>query len=300
MNIHVLSHADSDGRFAAYAAWLYLRNQVPISSVKFIEVQYGQPFPLDIDSLTKADHVYILDFSYDRSTMDAVYGKVGKLQVLDHHETAQDALRDAPYAKFDMTQSGATLAWAFFFPEVEIPLIGLFVHDYDLHEWKYTNHTAAFEAWLRYDKVGQNWEKWDRLRQDRQYLDEALMKGSVVVDINESVIHSFIKTPNNITFNSFYSDESCRKINYAIFNGMHYLRNEISSVLYENNDIDMAIGWSVRGKEVIFSVRSPDAERYSAKKFAETYGGGGHPAAAAFGLPLEKGLELVKHLMAKT
>ncbi len=125
------------------------------------------------------------------------------------------------------------------------------------------------------------------------------MKGSVVVDINEATIKSFINTPNNVVFNSFFSDEACRKINYAMFNGMHFLRNEISTVLYENNDIDMAIGWSVRGKEVIFSVRSPDAEKYSAKSFAETYGGGGHPAAAAFGLPLDKGLELVKHLMSK-
>ena len=300
MNIHVLSHRDSDGRFAAYAAQLYLRNQVRISSVKFIEVQYNEPFPLDIESLTKDDHIYILDFAYDRETMDAVYAKVGKLQVLDHHETAQEALRDAPYAKFDMSKSGALLAWEYFFPNEEVPLICLFVHDYDLHEWKYTNHTAAFEAWLRYDKVGLDWEKWDKLRTNKQYLDEALMKGSVVVDINEATIKSFINTPNNVVFNSFYSYESCRKINYAIFNGMHYLRNEISTVLYESNDIDMVIGWSVRGKEVIFSVRSPDAEKFSAKKFAEKYGGGGHPQAAAFGLPLEKGFELVKHLMAKT
>lgn len=300
MNIHVLSHADSDGRFASYAAQLYLRNQVRISSVKFIEVQYNQPFPLDIDSLTKNDHVYILDFAYDRETMDAVYAKVGKLQVLDHHETALEALQGAPYAKFDMSKSGALLAWEYFFPDAEVPLICLFVHDYDLHEWKYTNHTASFEAWLRYDKVGQDWEKWEKLRTNKQYLDEALMKGSVVVDINESIIQSFVKTPNNIVFNSFFSDEACRKIKYALFNGMHHLRNEISTALYEANDIDMVIGWSVRTKEVIFSVRSPDAEKFSAKKFAEVYGGGGHPKAGSFALPLDKGLELVKHLTAKT
>jgi hypothetical protein len=212
----------------------------------------------------------------------------------------KENLAGAEYAKFDMTKSGALMSWEYFFPNTDPPLACLFVHDYDLHEWKYTNHTAAFEAWLRYDKVGQDWDRWYKLCNNREYLDEALLKGSVVVDLNESIIQSFINTPNNIVFNSFFSDEACRKINYAIFNGMHFLRNEISTTLYEKHDIDMVIGWSVRGKEVIFSVRSPDAERYSAKRFAEHYGGGGHPKAASFPLPLDRGMELVKHLMSKT
>lgn len=291
---------DSDGRFASHAAWKYLRGQGKLSSTKFIEVQYGQAFPLDIDELTKEDIVYILDFSYSRDIMDRVYAKVKKLQVLDHHESAQESLAGAEYAKFDMTKSGALLAWEYFFPNIDPPLPCLFVNDYDLHEWKYTNHTANFEAWLRFDRVGQDWDKWEKLCYDKDYLDEALMKGSVVVALNENIIHSFINTPNNIFFNSFYSDEQLRKVNYAIFNGMHFLRNEISTILYEKHDVDMVIGWSVRGKEIIFSVRSPDPEKYSVKRFAEAYGGGGHPAAAAFSLQLEKGMELVKHLMSKT
>ena len=218
----------------------------------------------------------------------------------------KENLAGAEYAKFDMTKSGALMSWEYFFPNTDPPLACLFVHDYDLHEWKYTNHTAAFEAWLRYDKVGQDWDRWYKLCNNREYLDEALLKGSVVVDLNESIIQSFINTPNNIVFNSFYSDEHLRKINYAIFNGMHFLRNEISTILYEKHDIDMVIGWSVRGKEVIFSVRAPkrehvpEHEKFSAKRFAESYGGGGHSNAASFPLPLEKGMELVKHLMSKT
>lgn len=299
MSIYVLSHVDTDGRFASYAAWKHFRGMGKASSVKFFEVQYNQPFPLDVDSLTKDDQVYILDFSYDRTTMDNVFAKVRKLVVLDHHETAKDMLDGAIYAKFDMTKSGALLAWEYFFPNIDPPLVCLFVDDYDLHTWKYTIHTAAFEAWVRYERIGQNWEMWEKVCFNRQYLDEALIKGSVVVNVNESVIKSFIKTPGNVAFNSFYSDEDVRKINYAVFNGMHFLRNEVSTVLYENNDIDMAIGWSVRGKEVIFSVRAPNPEKFSAKRYAEAHGGGGHPGAAAFGLPLDKGLELVKHLMSK-
>lgn len=301
MSIYILSHADSDGRFAAFAAYKHFLGQGKASQLKFTEVQYNQPFPIDIDSLTKEDRVYILDFAYDREIMDRVCASVGKLVVLDHHETSKDKLIGAEYATFDMTKSGALLGWEYFFPNIDPPFLCRLVDDYDLHTWKYTNHTAALEAWLRYDRIGQDWSRWERLCSDKEYLNEALMKGAVVVDINESVIQSFLRTPNNVIFNSFFSDEACRKINYAIFNGMHHLRNEISSTIYEKNDVDMVIGWSVRGKEVIFSVRSPkDRTNFSAKRFAESYGGGGHDNASAFGLPLDKGLELVKHLMYKT
>ena len=159
MTIHVLSHMDTDGRFASYATWKHFRGQGKLSLLKFIEVQYNQPFPLDINSLTKDDFVYILDFSYDRETMDHVFEKVSKLVVIDHHETAKDNLNGASYAKFDMAKSGALLAWEYFFPNIDPPLVCLFVDDYDLHTWKYTNHTASFEAWARYDGIRQDWEK---------------------------------------------------------------------------------------------------------------------------------------------
>jgi oligoribonuclease NrnB/cAMP/cGMP phosphodiesterase (DHH superfamily) len=296
MTIHILSHMDADGRFASFAAWRYFQ-LVPLN---FIEVQYGQAFPLEIDKLTRDDQVYILDFSYDRATLDLVCSKVGKLQVIDHHETAKEELAGAYYAIFDMSKSGALLAWNYFFPDTSPPLPCLFVNDYDLHEWQYGAHTASFQAWLHLDKVGQDWVKWDKLCTDQDYLAECLLKGSVAVAVNEGVIDTFIKSRNNVTFNSFYSDEKLRKINYAIFNGMHYLRNEISSVLYKNNDVDMVIGWCVKGKEVIFSVRAPNPEKFSARSYAESHGGGGHAAAAAFSLPLDKGLELVKYLISRT
>jgi oligoribonuclease NrnB/cAMP/cGMP phosphodiesterase (DHH superfamily) len=300
MNIHVLSHADSDGRAASYAAFRNFRGQAMASRTKFYEVQYNQPFPIDLDTLTKDDHVYILDFSYDRVTLDRVYEKVGKLVIIDHHESALEQLRDRPYAIFDMNKSGAMLAWEYFFPNISPPMPFLFVDDFDMWRWKFTNHTAAFEAWLRYDRVGQDWDKWEKLCFDREALDNALVKGAVIVDINEGIIKRFIDNPDSIMINNFFYDESCRKVVYAIYNDISILHSELAQAVYTKFEVDMTIGWRVKGKNVVFSIRSPDKERFSAKRFAEHYNGGGHPSAAGFSLPLDKGMELVKHFMSKT
>lgn len=297
--IHVLHHADSDGRFGGYAAWRKLRNDGKLSTTKFYEVQYGKPFPLDINELTIEDQVYIIDFSYARSILDPVYEKVDKLVVLEHHESAEEMLNGAPYVLFDITKSGALLAWEYFFPKAPPPMPCLLVNDFDLWQWKYQEKTGAFEAWLRYDRVGQNWEKWENLCYHQPTFDEAMEKGLPIYRYNQSVIQSFAANPDNITISSLFHDDSARRVTYAIFNGIGILHSELAEYVYKNFDVEMTISWRVKGKEVAFSIRSPHPEKFSAKVFAQSYGGGGHPASSGFGLPLDKGLELVRHLMSK-
>lgn len=131
-DIHILSHADSDGRFAAYCAFTHCAERGLSDKLKMHEVQYGQPVPINIAELTKLDAVYILDFSYSREILESINEKVGVLVVLDHHKTAEAHLLGLPYAHFDMTKSGALLAWEYFFPDEEPPMPCLYVNDRDL------------------------------------------------------------------------------------------------------------------------------------------------------------------------
>lgn len=297
--IHVLHHADSDGRFGGYAAWRKLRNDGKLSKTQFYEVQYGKPFPLDVEQLTKDDHVYIIDFSYNRTLMDQVHEKVGKLVVLEHHETAEEQLGDASYVIYDVTKSGALLAWEYFFPLDQPPAPCLLVNDFDLWQKKYGDDTAAFEAWLRFDRVGQNWEKWENLCYHQQTFEQAMLKGDIVARYNKSIMASFISNQDNITLSSLFHEGIGKRIRYAIFNGAGILHSELSEAVYTKFEVDLTISWRVKGKDVAFSIRSPNPDHVSAKEFAATYGGGGHKASSGFGLPLDKGMELIKHLMSK-
>lgn len=297
--IHVLHHGDSDGRFAGYAAWRRIRNEAKLREAQFIEVQYGQPFPLDIDALTKNDTIFIVDFSYSREILDRVYDKVGTLVVLDHHETAEEQLRGAPYALYDATKSGALLAWEYFFPDQKAPMTCLFVNDRDLWQWKYQDETRAFEAWLKYDRVQQDWEKWDNLSFHEPSLKQALEMGKIIVSNNQSIIDSFVNTPGNIVVNSMYHEPTGKIIKYAIYNGNAVLISELAEKVYKSLNVDLTIDWRGRGTDMSFSLRSPYPEKCSARAFAEVYGGGGNPATAGMRMPLAKGMDVVKYLMSK-
>lgn len=307
--IYILSHADSDGRFASYCAWLYHKHlfrkeKELLDTVKFFEVQYGKPFPLKLDELTKEDTVYILDFSYHPSILDPVFSAVGKLQVLDHHESAEEYLKGTPYAFFDMTKSGALLAWEYFFPDEPVPLACQLVNDRDLWQWKMEPYTSAFEAWLHYDQVKQDWEKWHLLSTSNKAMDEALEKGKLLHEHNLSILRSFTSNPDNYRIVQAVLPQQPRNhlktVKYAIYNGNQVMISELAQEFYTTMGLDGTIDWRCRGDRITFSVRSPNPEKFSAKDFCKSHGGGGHPKASAFSLPLVEAFAYIEQLMTGT
>jgi oligoribonuclease NrnB/cAMP/cGMP phosphodiesterase (DHH superfamily) len=127
--IYVLYHRDTDGLFAAAAAYRTFGD-----TAKYISVQYGEKFPLEIKELSTEDMVYILDFSYKKDILDVVDQKVDKLLVLDHHKSAESELKDCEYAIFDMDKCGSTLAWEYFNPFLDMPYIYYLVVESLVHE----------------------------------------------------------------------------------------------------------------------------------------------------------------------
>ncbi len=306
MTTHVLYHCDTDGRFAAYCAWRKFQEMDHIATadgkplIQFYPVQYQEPCPLNIAVLTKDDTVYILDFSYDRETLDKIYLKAGKLQVLDHHKTAERNLEGAPYAFFDKTKSGALLAWEYFFPKKNAPLACLLANDFDLWQWKYRD-TAAFEAWVRHDSVNDNWAKWHELCMDGIYLENCLKQGALLDQANQKMRESFIRREGNVrVFNYYHGPEHGGKgevYKVAIHNGMGVQHSQIGSMILKEFEVDISVGYRILDDIIFFNVRSRDESRISAEKFANGYGGGGHGNAAGFRYPLATGFSVLKRLL---
>ena len=59
--------------------------------------------------------VFIVDFSYPRTILEEMEESAESLVVIDHHKTAEEDLRGLDYCHFDMTHSGAYLAWEYLF-----------------------------------------------------------------------------------------------------------------------------------------------------------------------------------------
>jgi oligoribonuclease NrnB/cAMP/cGMP phosphodiesterase (DHH superfamily) len=124
--IYVIYHKNcNDGTASAYAAWWKFG-----SSAKYIPHMYGEPEPqLPAD----CEYLYILDYSFPLPIMQKLWKQLdGRMQVIDHHKTAEAALSGFPNCIFDMTQCGAVLSWKFFHPTEKLPLFFEYIQDYDI------------------------------------------------------------------------------------------------------------------------------------------------------------------------
>lgn len=125
------------------AAWVVQKHFGP--DTVFHPAQYGEEPPRTLNPL---DVAVIVDFSYPRDVMKKMDKDGIKLVVLDHHKTAQANCEGLPFCKFDMNESGASLAWKHFFPIKQMPRLVLYIKDRDL--WKFEMpHSSEINAWIQ-------------------------------------------------------------------------------------------------------------------------------------------------------
>lgn len=87
------------------------------------------------------DRIVIVDFSFKGSVIESWVNNGIKVILIDHHKTAMNDLSglmnqvmSGLNIKFDMAESGATLAWKTFFPDKHMPAVLRYVKDRDIWE----------------------------------------------------------------------------------------------------------------------------------------------------------------------
>jgi uncharacterized protein len=269
---YVLYHKScNDGLGAAYAAWLKFGEQAT-----YIPVQYKQA-PPEIESGTD---VFIVDFSYPREVLEEIKNASTSLVVLDHHKTAMDDLKDFPGAMFDMNKSGARLAWEYFHPDKDVPELIELVEDRDLWRFKLPD-TNAVGAALYLEKDFRNLQYFER---DRELI---VQKGNMKLSFDAQEIESSVRKA--VVSNG--NGKRCAIINTG------NLISEVGANLYTNYDIDFAMMYFVTSDgTIVFSLRSISTDKMDVSVLAKSLGGGGHPCAAGFSLPMTEGLALLDML----
>ena len=166
----VIYHADcTDGFGAAYAAWKCLGNRA-----EYYACKHGTP-PPDV----KGKIVAILDFSFNNATTKQMIKDAAGLIVIDHHKSAMVELHDISNTHFDMTKSGAMLAWEFFHPGKDHPKFIGYIQDRDLWKWElpYSKEFAA-----AFDMVPFEFEEFEKFEDDSVF-DDAVKRGSYVLSL---------------------------------------------------------------------------------------------------------------------
>lgn len=269
------------------AAWVVRKALGP--DIEFYAARYGDA-PPDVTG----KNVVIVDFSYPYATLVELADKAASVLILDHHKTAQADLVgvfeagetfeqfnsvckaecakcNAPHVGqlFDMTRSGAGLAWDFFFPGEPRPALIDHIEDRDL--WRF-DLDGTREVTANLFSYAQDFEVWDMLATtsiEDQQADGAAIERKHKKDVIELVS----STQRRLTIGGFDVPVANLPFNYSSDAGHLMSDGEPFAACYW----DTATGRT-------FSLRSSDAgEDVSA--IAQQYGGGGHRNAAGFRVP---------------
>jgi oligoribonuclease NrnB/cAMP/cGMP phosphodiesterase (DHH superfamily) len=257
----VIYHADcTDGFGSAYSAWKLLGNRA-----EYYPCKHGQE-PPDV----KGKNVVILDFSFSNATTKKMIEEANDLMVIDHHKSAVVELHDISNTIFDMSKSGATLAWDFFHPGKEAPKFIQYITDRDLWKWELP-YSKEFSA--AFDMVPFEFEEFEKFEDDSVF-DDAVKRGSYILAYSKTVIKKVCDKA---------SERRIGGKHVMVVNSSHWM-SEIGAKL--SPDCDYALIWYYdhNDKRIKVSLRSFH-EHVDVSDVSKRFGGGGHKKAAGFTLP---------------
>ena len=135
-----------------------------VAIISLLHTPVSQSYGGEPPRMGPGSRIYILDFSYPLETMLELHRQHESVILLDHHETARDALEGrVPDCHFDLERSGATIAWEYWgsgFSTNEGELLARYIEDRDLWRWKLPDSREVSAA---LDSHPKRFRVWDRL-----------------------------------------------------------------------------------------------------------------------------------------
>lgn len=286
----IIFHADcQDGFGAAFAAWLKLGDEA-----EYLPMDYSETSP---DMMAEKCHdreVYILDFSFKRPVMEHIFDAAKQVVWLDHHKTAFEmwcpgeteyyCCAADPEIILDNNKSGALLAWEYFHPGTEVPMLIQHIDDRDRWQWKLKG-TAEISAAL-WSMRPWSFEQWDELMHPDHY-GSLWSEGAAILRAQKQQIAQMAK-----------QGRKCRIIKAEPRQGGEHWESDIlvdarglavnapihqSEIGHELANASSTYGlvWYLDADNVVrCSLRSNGD--YDVSAIARTFGGGGHRNAAGF------------------
>jgi oligoribonuclease NrnB/cAMP/cGMP phosphodiesterase (DHH superfamily) len=269
-NTVILYHKDCmDGTGSKYAAWKKFGDKAI-----YLACQYGKPLP-DFERGSETE-VFFLDYSTSRTELEALGEACGKVVVLDHHQTAREALEGCNHPKvevvFDMKRSGAVIAWNYFHPNDPVPMLLQYVQDRDLWKFKFGNDSKLIHAGL--GTLKGNMPLWNKYASNENVLQDLVDTGEILLERDKAAVEA--QVPANVKVVN-WEGYRCGFINTG------QLVSEMGHAMYsdETLNVDIGICWFVlNDNTVILSLRSKQGSGVDVSAIAKKYGGGGHPNSA--------------------
>lgn len=293
----------TDGFGAAFAAWLKLGNEAEYLPMNYGEVKTPADFDMKVSLAAKGNDIYILDFSFPREVMDALFQHAKRVVWIDHHKTAFEMMDRTPGELYrvhdaeqciilDNNKSGALLAWEYFHPGTEVPKLIQHIDDRDRWQFKLEGskelHAAlnSLKPWT----FGQ----WDLLFYvDGVRLEALKDEGRAILRAHNQHVQSALKQARACWIKALKPIDLPGSFINGILpgwqglaaNAPYFLASDLGHEL-ANKSGTFGLVWSMAGNgQIHCSLRSNGD--YDVSAIAKAFGGGGHRNAAGFSTDID-------------
>ena len=265
----ILYHAEClDGLTAAWA----VRKLLP--EAECVPVKHGST-PPDVTGR----HVVMVDFCYPKPAMLEMLDKATRIDIYDHHKTAQETLLDLQHPNlgtvvFDMDRSGAGLAWDYFPGTLNTtrPMLVNLVEDNDLWRFKHPETKRFVEAMRAMPTSFETIETLVHVCGDPLLLSSFLAIGDGVVRYKQEMVTQAVHFSQKALIGGHL-------VNVA--NVPYFLSSEAANALIRDGPFGATYYWDGDSGMYRVSLRSRD-DREDVSVIAKMYGGGGHRNASGF------------------
>ena len=241
-----------------------------------------------IDASThEGNQVVFVDIAPGNEELRVLAERAAKLIVLDHHVTARERFENdlgvqnalagrGHHIHFDLSHSGAMLAWSYFHPDEPAPDLLRYVEDQDLWAWKLPASEEVNAALASYPR---DFETWEELA--ARPIAALAAEGAPILRANRIEVERALQSAHPVALGSRRAE--------AVNTSQH--RSRIGHELAQRAAFKLPWGvvYRVTGQRVDVSLYS--IGELNVAKLAESYGGGGHANAAGFSVMLKRWLD---------
>lgn len=229
----------------------------------------------------KGKNVLMTDFVYlDIGLMDELYSQSNKMLVLDHHKKAQELLEGKIKCDhiFDISRSGARMAWDYVFPNEEPPDLIRYIEDRDLYNWQFSD-TRSFVSAL--DAQPQTFEMYDEIANyDDKMLEDFKMDGAAILKFQRKLVENAIESASKAEI--VCPDKTVYKCYVANISSKEIISDAAHMMAKIDPNINIGFSWCYSYKKKVYFVSLRSINNINVANIAYQFGGGGHPPAAGF------------------
>jgi oligoribonuclease NrnB/cAMP/cGMP phosphodiesterase (DHH superfamily) len=252
--------------------------------------------PYQLALAQNVEQIIFVDFCPKPVVVQDLLSVEIKVVILDHHKTARDDAKQLEGMKgldliFDMTKSGARLAWEYFRKGVEnpsgIPNLALHVEDRDLWTWAMPR-TREVIAWMSASAETNDPASYLLAIYDFSLFPEECIKaGSFLCKEMDTQIKKMASSYRYLEVQGYGGG--------IVVNASCY-QSEVCQYLYDRHEVPFVIAYNAtRGGEVALSMRSKQGAAHSVdvSQMAKMFEGGGHVNAAGGVCELERWVDFL-------